>query len=414
MYTFSWSFLVFQQNNKQLNLPDENISTTSSESPVTSAEVYNDVSQAFGDSDSGDDDLDEACEVTDSGLYYCHQCKFHCSNITELMKHGKTPKHLRSIQAAPKCKICNQKLYRSKDWLKHVNVHSGKWTFPNQCSTCFQLFDSPSLLDRHAVTHLREAMENTNSTSYIGDLIPSASKSVDHGNEVSSLLKRIDDSSKNIQSSTCMQRKKKLGDQEEKGQTSKNHQSTHKNKKPVEQQEEEEESDEDLDTDDEADYFCPYCRKQCKSILDICHHCRRHHPVVGLSCDVCGEKYKRRTDMMAHRLTHNENDNYKYQCHLCSQKVSHELIDFHTQCHDIQDAYSEADRPDMQGKHYHCNICMKVFNNKDVLLTHIDAHKTCASGMFPNFLILMDYWAVVGLKNALKNCFTFSALLLNQ
>ena len=127
---------------------------------------------------------------------------------------------------------------------------------------------------------------------------------------------------------------------------------------------------------------CPFCMKECDSVLKVFSHCRSDHPGLTRQCDICARYLSSVIAMVKHRINHMyEVDpslgeiftfnrlNYKFQCLVCNRLIlNEEALELHEKIH----------KAFLDFKHevHKCSLCTKQFTRKRHLQLHCSvAHR---------------------------------------
>lgn len=119
-------------------------------------------------------------------------------------------------------------------------------------------------------------------------------------------------------------------------------------------------------TKDGDDYVCSLCTDNEKPSLDaksIIAHLKEEHDVRLYICDICGDQFRKRTDLSHHLDEHVAKEEGDFQCEVCNRIFSNlRLFRIHKRIH-----YP-------QNKSWPCDHCGKKYSSKNLLDEHINTH----------------------------------------
>ncbi|XP_014223163.1 zinc finger protein 431-like [Trichogramma pretiosum] len=113
-------------------------------------------------------------------------------------------------------------------------------------------------------------------------------------------------------------------------------------------------------------YKCLLCSEENRESQDaksIMNHIKEFHDARVYICDLCGEFFKKRTELSQHYDDHVEREEGDFQCEVCNRIFSNlRLFRIHKRVH-----YQQA-------KTWSCEQCGKKYNSKNLLEEHTNTH----------------------------------------
>ncbi|XP_063704606.1 zinc finger protein 271-like [Culicoides brevitarsis] len=286
------------------------------------------------------------------------------------------------------CTVCNAVFPKSKEILKHTEIHHDLEPFPDQCQHCQKQFPCQSLLERH----LRQQCEN-DSKRFVCSSCPQKffwpdslqiHTKIYHEEEekrkfccaiCSRLFQRAEHLQRHLaihnpvaQKFECNVCKKLFKRKDNLGVHMKIHEPNREIK---------------------SEFLCTFCGKSFSNSSNLIVHTRRHTGDKPYKCDMCEKAFPRSSDLQTHRRTHTGEK--PFVCETCGKAFSrsnkllrHERIHKNIrpyQCPHCERSFTQSNdltlhiRRHTGEKPFQCEVCDKKFIHGTALKTHKKQHE---------------------------------------